>query len=71
MYMTIVDEGLGWKERGEDRVSYGISDKREKFRSLREVRLEGFNRKEFIFRGAIVGIHDMDEGITTSPCVFL
>ena len=57
MYMTIVDEGLGWKEREGDRVSSGISDKREKFRSLREVRLEGFNGKEFMFRGAIVGIH--------------
>jgi len=57
MYMTIVDEGLGWKGRGGNRVSSGISDKREKFRSLQEVRLEGFNRKEFIFRGAIIGIH--------------
>jgi hypothetical protein len=57
MYMTIIEKRLGWKGRGGDGVSGRINNEYEKFHSLREGRLEGFNRKKVIFIGAIVRIH--------------
>jgi len=56
MYMAIIEEGLGWKKRGGNGVSSGICNELEEFPSLREVRVKGFDRKQFVNGGAIVRV---------------
>ena len=57
VHMTVIKEGLGWKERGGNGGSSGVSNQREKLPSLSEARTEGFNRKKFMLRWSVKGIH--------------